>query len=121
MFTIPTTPQEIFESATKFYGSLPASIEDMKAIAEKVQTVLKTETANNQEMVKTYQKAITGKATAKEISDANKQAMEFMKTAAFFGLISIPGALFVLPTILESAREHDLDLIPKSVAEQFNI
>lgn len=121
MFTIPTTQKEIFEAATKFYASIPHTPEDVKEVFEKVQNVVKTEYENSQTMVKTYQKASVNAATAKEISDANRQAKELVKASAFFGLVCIPGALFMLPSIIKSAEEYDIDLVPKSVSDQFGI
>jgi len=121
MFTTPKTPQEFFKAATDFFAIVPKTPEDAKVVMEKVQNILKTEYENGQDMVKTYQKTILGNATANELADANKKATELAKFTAFAGLVAIPGAVFVLPAIVEKAKEHKIDLVPKSVAEQFNI
>ena len=121
MFTTPKTPQEFFKPLTDFYAVMPKTPEAAKAVLEKIQTVLKTEYENSQDVMKSYQKVITGAASSKEITEANKKATELGKAMAFAGLVAIPGAVFVLPTLVEKAKEHKIDLVPKSVAEQFNI
>jgi hypothetical protein len=115
------TPQDFLKMTTDFYASVPKTPEDAKVVFEKVQTVFKTEFQNSQDMWKTYQKAAKGDATVNEIAAANKQATELLKTTAFGALIAMPGSLFVLPVIIEKAKEYNIDLVPQSVATQFNI
>lgn len=121
MFTIPKTPQEFFKPLTDFYAVMPKTPEATKEVLEKVQTVFKTEFTNSQDMVKAYQKSLKGDATPNELASANKQAIELAKLSTFATLVSMPGGLIALPTILEAAKEYDIDLVPKSVAAQFNI
>jgi len=121
MFTTPKTPQDFFKPLTDFYAAMPKTPEATKAVLEKVQTVVKAEYENSQDVFKTYQKSFHGDATPNELADANKKATELIKAAAFAGLVSIPGAVFILPTIIEKAKEYDIDLVPKSVTKQFNI
>lgn len=120
-----TTPQDIFkaatDSATTFFKAVPKTPAEMKDTFEKVQAVFRIEYENSQEMWKIYSKAATGDATANEITKANKKAAELLKSTAFAGLVSMPGAIFVLPTIVEKAKEYNVDLVPASVATQFKI
>jgi hypothetical protein len=44
-----------------------------------------------------------------------------MKVTSFAALVAVPGALFVLPTIIGQAKEYSIDLVPKTVAAEFNI
>ena len=115
------TPQDYFNVTTAFYASLPKTPEDVKVVLEKTQKVFQKEMENTQDMIKTYQKATTGDATINEITDANKKATELAKAVTFAGLVSIPGALFVLPAIVDKAKEMNLDIVPKSVSEHFGI
>jgi hypothetical protein len=115
------TTQDFIKSATEFYTSVPKTPEKIKDAMEKVQTVYKTEFTNAQDMFKIYQKSTTGDATPKEIMSANSKATELLKATAFASLISIPGALFMLPSIINKAKEYNIDLVPKSVSAEFNI
>lgn len=121
MFTIPKTPQDFFKATTDLFANVPKTADEAKVVFEKVQTVFKTEYTNSQDMWKTYQKSFQGEATPKEITEANKKAAELLKATTFAGLVAIPGAVFVLPTIVEKAKEYKIDLVPKSVSEQFDI
>ena len=121
MFKTPQTPQEFFKSVTDFYEKVPKTPDEAKVVFEKVQSVFKIEADNSQEMWKTYAKAAKGDATVNEITAANKLAAELLKTTTFAGLVSIPGALFVLPVIVEKAKEYNVDIVPKSVSKHFGI
>ena len=114
-------PIDFYNMATAFYKSVPKTPTEAKVVLEKVQTVIKTEYANSQEVAKTYAKASTGDATANEITKANKKATELMKAATFASLLAVPGAIFVLPMFIEAAKEYSIDLVPASVAAQFDI
>lgn len=115
------TPQDLFNLTSDFFKSMPKTPAETKAVFEKVQTVFKTEYANSQDVFKTYTKAASGDATANEIADANKKAAELVKSSVFASMVSVPGVLFVLPLIVEKAKEQNIDLVPKSVAAQFSI
>lgn len=121
MFTIPKTPQEFFKPLTDFYASMPKTPTASKDMLDKVQAVITAEYANSQAIVKTYQKSMQGDATTKELAEVQKKTAEMVKAATFAGIVSIPGAVFILPAIVEKAKEYKIDLVPKSVAEHFNI
>ena len=121
MFSLIKTPQDYFNATTAFYASLPKTPEDVKVILEKTQKVFQAELTNTQDMIKTYQKATTGDTTINEITAANKKAAEVQKAIAFAGIVSIPGAIFVLPAIVDKAKEMNLDIVPKSVSEHFGV
>lgn len=121
MTTTFKTPQDFFKLTSDFFASIPKTPEEGKAVFEKVQKVIKTEYKNSQDIWKIYQKAATGDASVNEISAANKKATELVKASTFAGIVALPGSLFVLPLIVEKAKEFDIDLVPKSVADEFNI
>ena len=114
-------PIDFYNYATGLYKAVPKTAAEGKAVLEKVQAIVKTESDNYQEVAKTYAKIAKGDATANEIAKANKKAAELAKTAAFASFIAIPGALFALPLVAEKAKEYSIDFIPASVAEQFSI
>ena len=117
-----TTPtEEFFKPAIDFFTAVPRTPEDLKIMGEKVQSVLKTEYKNSQDVMKTYQKSFMGDATANELADANKKAIELVKATTFAGILAMPGAIFFLPTIVKTAKTYKLDIVPKSVATEFNI
>lgn len=115
------TTQDFFKPATDMFASMPKTHADVKAAFDKIQQVFTTELTNSQTMWKTYQRAATGDATQNEITAANKAAAELIKTSTFASVLAIPGAVFVLPAIIEKAKEYKIDLVPASVAEHFNI
>jgi hypothetical protein len=115
------TPQDFFNMTTSFFKAVPKTPTEAKAAMEKVQTVIKTEFDNSQEVMKTYAKAVNGDATPKEITAANKKAVELVKATTFASMLAVPGAIFVLPAIVEKAKEYSIDLVPASVAAQFDI
>ncbi len=115
------TPQDFFKLTTDFWQSVPKTQKDFNTTLEKVGKVLQTEYDNSQEVLKTYQKAVTGDATANEIASANKKAVELAKAATFASMLAIPGAVVVLPLIVDKAKEYSIDLVPASVAAEFKI
>jgi len=115
------TTQDYFKVTSDFFSSLPKTPEDTKALFEKLQAVFKDEYDNSQSMWKVYQKAATGDATVNEIADANKKATEILKATAFGSLIMVPGVLFILPILIEKAKEFGIDLVPASVNKQFKV
>lgn len=121
MFTSIKTPQAFLKSMTDMFEAIPKTPANAKVVFEKVQAVVTTEYKNALEMNRVYQKAMTGDATPKEIAAANANAKELMKATSFAALVSIPGMLFVLPTIIGKATEYSIDLVPKTVAAEFNI
>jgi hypothetical protein len=114
-------PIDFYNYTTKFYKAMPKTVEEVKAVMEKAQSVVKTESDNYQSVIKTYAKAAKGDASVNEISKANKQATELVKAATFAGMLAVPGAIFVMPLLVEKAKEYSIDLVPASVAAQFDI
>ena len=114
-------PIDFYNYATSFYKALPKTLEEGKVVLEKVQAIVKTESDNYQEVVKTYAKAVKGDASVNEITKANKKATELAKVAAFASFIAVPGAVFVLPIVAEKAKSYSIDFVPASVAAQFSI
>ena len=44
-----------------------------------------------------------------------------MTSTRFAFLIALPGTVFMLPALIQLAQEYDVDLIPESVAKEFDI
>jgi len=119
--TLPKTPQDLFNLTSDYFKLFPKNEKEVKAILEKVKTVLETETANSQDMWKTYQKALTGDASVNEIATANKKAQQLLISTRFAAILAIPGSIFMLPAIVEFAKTYDVDLIPASVSKEFKL
>jgi len=120
MFTT-TAPQDFFKLTSDFFKTVPKTAEDTKELLDKIQAVFKDEYENSQDMWKIYQKAATGDATVNEIAEANKKAAELLKATKFATIMAFPGAVFFLPALVELAKTHGVDLVPASVAKQFDI
>lgn len=120
-----TTMQDFFKTTTAttmdMFKALPKTPEETKAVFEKVQAVFKAEGENAQGMWATYFKAAKGDATPNEIALANARATELLKTTVFAGMVAMPGTIFILPALVAKAKEHNIDLVPKSVSANFNI
>lgn len=123
--TYATAAQDFFKAATEstnaFFKAFPKNPVDAKEAFEKVQAVFRIEFEKTQEMWKTYGKAMTGDATANEIAKANAKAADLLKATAFGSMLAIPGTIFILPLIVEKAKEYNVDIVPASVATQFKI
>lgn len=111
----------VSDTTVDYFKALPKNPDEAKALFEKVQAVFKAECENTQDMWKIYQKAATGDATVNEITTANRNATELLKSTAFASIIAIPGSVFVLPMLIAKAKEYNVDLVPKSVSEHFGI
>ena len=117
--------QDFFKTTTAttldMFNALPKTPAESKAVFEKVQAVFKAEGDNAQGMWATYFKAAKGDATPNEIASANAKATELLKTTVFAGMVAMPGTIFILPALIAKAKEHNIDLVPKSVSAHFNI
>jgi hypothetical protein len=116
-----TQPIDFYNYAASFYKSLPKTVAEGKEVLEKVQAVITTESNNVQATVKAYTAAAKSSTPLKDFDTANKKAAELVKTATFASIVAMPGALFVLPLVVEKAKEFKIDLVPASVAAQFSI
>lgn len=115
------TPQEYFKSINDVFNSLPKTPVQAKEVFEKVQSVVTTELKNSMDVFNIYKKVPLGDATPTEIAAANKMAAELVKATTFATLLAIPGSLFVLPAIVEKAKEYNIDMVPASVSAMFDI
>ena len=114
-------PIDFYNYATGLYKSMPKTVAEGKEVLEKVQAVITAESNNVQETVKAYTAIAKGTTPIKDFATANKKAVDLVKTATFASLVATPGALLVLPLILEKAKELKINIVPASVAAQFNI
>ena len=121
MTTTFKDPIDFYNYTTNFYKSMPKTLDEGKDVMNRVQSVLKTEFSNMQDVFTTYAKAAKGDATSNEMSKASKKAIELGKVATFATFLSMPGALFALPLVLKKAKENNVDFVPSSVADKFNI
>ena len=119
--TLAKTPQDFIKNTTNYFSKFPKTETEVKQVLEKTQAVFQTELKNSQDMWKTYQKAFSGDASPNDITKANKKAQELAKATSFAMMLAFPGAVFALPAMIEIAKEYDIDMIPASVAKEFNI
>lgn len=121
MFTT-STMQDAFEKTQNLIKAFPKTPEETKVVLDKVKNVYTKEAEKAASVIKTYQKASTGDASPNEIAIANKQAKSLMVTARFAALMSIPGAIFMIPALSKLELELDAgDIIPDSVRKEFGI
>lgn len=121
MFANLKTPQDLFNLSQAYFKALPKNPTEVAEAFGKVKNVLQTEASNAQSVYATYEKAAKGDASINEIAEANKKAQELMVATRFGMLLAIPGAMFILPAVIETAKEAGVDIVPASVKEEFNI
>jgi hypothetical protein len=121
MFTFPKTPYDAWQLTSDYFKVFPQNEAQLKEVLEKVKTVFWTETKNSKEMWDIYKKASLGNASVNELAKANKIAQELMTTTRFAFLVALPGTVFFLPLMIKFAKEHGVDLVPASVAKEFEI
>jgi len=115
-----TTPQEFYKMATDSFAALPKSQKEVTEVLEKVKNVYKAEAASAAEMIKTFQKAATGDASINEIGEANKKAQALVVATKFAALMTIPGAIFMIPALSKLELELNVgDFIPDSARREF--
>lgn len=119
--TMPTNPFDLFKATTDYFSAFPKTETEVKDFLTKVKSVFDAEQEKTKEMWKIYHKASTGDASINEISRANKMAKELMVSTRFAFLVAIPGTVFLLPALIEFAKEYDVDLIPDSVSKEFDL
>jgi len=115
------TPQDLYNTATKYAKAFPTSLEDAKALGEKVKKVIEVEQENAKTVVATYNKAQRGDASINEIVSANKKAQELLVSARFAAFMAMPGSVFMLPFAIEASKEFDFDFVPASVEKEFSL
>lgn len=64
-------------------------------------------------------KVTLGNATGEEIDEAGEKTAEMLATARFFAFMSFPGAIFMLPAMIEYSRHNNIDFIPDTIAVEF--
>lgn len=101
------------------YTALPKSEKEVKVILEKTGKAVEADIASAQEMFGICQKAMTGAASVEEVAKAQEIAKQLAVSARFAMLVSVPGMVFVLPTILETAKKYNVEILPASLAAQF--
>jgi len=116
-----TSSQDYFKAVQDTFSKFPKTPQDVKALIEKTQAVVTTESENVKQVIATYNRATTGDASINEITEANKKTKDLLVTARFAAVMALPGAIFALPLLAKAAEEYDVDFVPASVKKEFNI
>ena len=114
--------EEFYKKVTESVATLPKTSEEIKSVLEKVKNVVITETKRANKIMDTYRKAATGDASVNEIAIANKNVKDVVCAARFATIMSIPGAIFMIPTLDKIHLDLGIeDFIPESVKKEFNL
>jgi len=70
------------------------------------------ETEENRRMLDIYANYIDGKASDKEIDEANYQLKQVLKSFGLGILVILPFSPISIPYVLKKAKEYDIELIP---------
>lgn len=114
--------QDVYAEFAKNLAAFPKTPEDFKTVFEKSKNVYTSEAQKVASAMKTFQKAATGDASVNEIAAANKDAMSVAKTVRFAAFMSVPGAIFMVPTLAKMHAEMGVnDFVPESVKKEFDL
>jgi hypothetical protein len=113
------TPQDLFKLTTDYFAGYPKTPEEMKSAMEKAQSAFTEEADNVKEVISIYTRASRGDATMNEIASANKKAKDSFVAARFAAFMSMPGAVFMLPSMTQAAAELGAEFVPASVKRAF--
>lgn len=119
--TFPKNPTEFFKVTSDYFSAFPKNEADVKEFLTKVKAVFEAEAANNKEMWEILQKSATGDASFNEIAKANKLAQDLLASTRFAFMLAIPGTIFFLPLLVQFAKDNGFDIVPASVAKEFDI
>ena len=70
------------------------------------------ETEENRRMLDIYVKYIDGKASNKDIEEANYQLKQVLRSLGLGILVVLPFSPISIPYVLKKAKEFDIELIP---------
>ena len=70
------------------------------------------ETEENRRMLDIYANYIDGKASDKEIDEANYQLKQVLKSFGLGILVILPFSPISIPYVLKKAKKYDIELIP---------
>ena len=70
------------------------------------------ETEENRRMLDIYANYIDGKASDKEIDEANYQLKQVLKSFGLGILVILPFSPISIPYVLKKAKEYDIELVP---------
>jgi hypothetical protein len=119
--TFGTAPFDMFKMPNDLFGFLPKTESDVKDTFTKLKQVFQTEAKTVVEIFKTYQRIMTGESSVMELQSANRKIIQLLQTAGFILLVTVPGVIFLIPELVKMAREYDVDLVPASVSEAFEL
>ena len=112
--------QQFQKVATECFEMVPKNPEQAKELMNKVKIVYTKEAKKVSEVMEIYKKAATGDATANDLAVANKKLQAIGVASRFAALMTIPGAIFMIPALSHIELEIDqFDLLPDSVRQEF--
>ena len=79
-----------------------------------VKEALAKEGTETKDMILTFMKSTQGKATDEEMSLANKQFQDLLKTLGFGALVILPFAPVTIPLVVKFGKKFGVDIIPGS-------
>lgn len=67
------------------------------------------------DMLKVYKRCVSGgDVTADELSEANKQIVDVIRTSGLSILVMLPGSVITIPVLVKFARKYNIELLPDS-------
>lgn len=101
------------------YTALPKTEKEVTKILEKTKTAAEADLALVQELTGISQKCMLGTATQDDALRAQSILTQLATSVQFAFLVAIPGVLFILPTLISTAKKFNINIVPANLAAQF--
>lgn len=67
------------------------------------------------DMLKIYKRYVSGsEVTDDELTEANKQIVDVIRTSGLSVLVMLPGSIITIPALIKFARKYNVELLPDS-------
>jgi len=112
---------KVLNVTSEFVKLVPKSETDLKNGFEKLKTVFETESENVNNIFKTYYNFGLGITSTEDVTNANIQFEELLKGVGLCTISLLPFGILSLPLIVAIAKDHNIELIPESMKQAFNL
>ena len=99
-----------------FTKSIPKKVDpqEIKNKLINLKQILENEKEHSLDMIETYLRYTKGLASEEEMSEANKQFKNFLKTVGLGVFIVLPGSPVTLPLLVKLGHKFGIDIIPSA-------
>jgi hypothetical protein len=92
----------------------PRLKKEIEGQLKRIKSALGRETEQTKKMLEIYQRYVQGEATMKEMDEANKQFLSFLKTIGLGVLAVLPFSPITIPAMVNLGKKVGIDILPDS-------